>query len=89
MSNVRPCRERDHAAILHSTNSAAQAYRGVIPADMWHEPYMPRAAFDAEIADGVRFWVHERDGIVNGAMGFQPVRDMDLIRHVFGSRHFR
>ncbi len=33
--------------------SAAEAYRGVIPADRWHEPYMPMSELDEEIAAGV------------------------------------
>ena len=40
MPNIRPCRDSDRAAILAIINSAAEAYRGVIPADRWHEPYM-------------------------------------------------
>ena len=37
-------------------NDAASAYRGVIPADRWHEPYMPLDELMSEIAEGVRFW---------------------------------
>ena len=40
MSNVRPCRDDERAAILAIVNAAAEAYRGVIPEDCWHEPYM-------------------------------------------------
>jgi len=28
--------------MLTIVNDAAQAYRGVIPVDRWHEPYMPK-----------------------------------------------
>jgi GNAT superfamily N-acetyltransferase len=64
-------------------NAAAEAYRGVIPADRWHEPYMPADELDAEIAAGVRFWGYEADGELLGIMGVQPVRDVDLIRHAY------
>ena len=40
-------------AILAIVNAAAEAYRDVIPADRWHEPYMTRDELDSEIATGV------------------------------------
>jgi len=64
-------------------NAAAEAYRGVIPADRFHEPYMPAAELDAEIAGGVVFWGCEEDGALVGVMGLQPVRDVELIRHAY------
>jgi GNAT superfamily N-acetyltransferase len=55
----------------------------VIPADRWHEPYMPAGELDEEIAAGVAFWGAELDGKLVGVMGIQPVRDVDLIRHAY------
>ena len=83
MSNVRPCRDDDRTAILAIINAAAEAYRGVIPVDRWHEPYMPRDELHREIAAGVTFWGFENDGALVGVMGFQSVRDVDLIRHAY------
>jgi GNAT superfamily N-acetyltransferase len=83
MTNIRPCRESDRAAILAIVNAAAEAYRGVIPPDRWHEPYMPPDELDGEIAAGVVFWGYEEDGRLIGVMGLQPVRDVDLIRHAY------
>jgi GNAT superfamily N-acetyltransferase len=83
MSNIRPCRDSDRTAILAIINAAAEAYRGVIPADQWHEPYMPLDELDREIAAGVTFWGYEQDGALAGVMGLQPVRDVDLIRHAY------
>jgi len=83
VSNVRPCRDDDRGAILAIISAAAEAYRGVIPADQWHEPYMPRDELDKEIAAGVTFWGYEEDGALVGVMGFQSVRDVDLIRHAY------
>ena len=56
MSNVRPCRDDERATILAIVNAAAEAYRGVIPADRWREPYMDLRELDGEIAAGVAFW---------------------------------
>jgi GNAT superfamily N-acetyltransferase len=83
MSSVRPCRGDQRGAILAIVNAAAEAYRGVIPADCWHEPYMSLQEFDGEIAAGVEFWGYEGEGKLIGVMGIQPVRDVDLIRHAY------
>jgi len=83
MSNIRPCRDAERTTILAIINAAAEAYRGVIPADRWHEPYMPAQELADEIAAGVTFWGYETDGALVGVMGVQPVRDVDLIRHAY------
>jgi GNAT superfamily N-acetyltransferase len=83
MTNIRPCHDHERASILAIINAAAEAYRGVIPTDRWHDPYMPADELEAEIAAGVVFWGHEADGILLGVMGLQPVRDVDLIRHAY------
>jgi GNAT superfamily N-acetyltransferase len=83
MRNIRPCREQDLATMLAIINDAAVAYRGVIPADRWHDPYMPEAELRQEIAAGVEFWGLDTDGGLIGVMGVQPVRDVDLIRHAY------
>ncbi|HEV2027039.1 MAG TPA: GNAT family N-acetyltransferase [Candidatus Dormibacteraeota bacterium] len=83
MSSIRPCRDDDRTAILAIVNAAAEAYRSVIPADRWHEPYMPSAELDGEMDAGVAFWGKEAEGALVGVMGIQPVRDVDLIRHAY------
>lgn len=83
MGNIRPYRDDERAAILAIINAAAEAYRGVIPEDCWHEPYMPAQELAGEIAAGVAFWGYEADGALVGVMGIQPVRDVDLIRHAY------
>ena len=57
MNSIRQSRDDERTAILATINAAAEAYRGVIPADRWHEPYMPASDLDHEIAAGVAFWV--------------------------------
>jgi GNAT superfamily N-acetyltransferase len=88
---IRPCTAADVDTILAIVNAAAEAYRGVIPADRWHEPYMPASELADEIAAGVAFWGCDVDGTLVGVMGLQPVRDVDLIRHAYvrpdGQRH--
>jgi GNAT superfamily N-acetyltransferase len=81
--NVRPCTPEELAVILEIVNDAAIAYRGVIPADRWHEPYMSRDELTAEIADGVVFWGAERDGRLAGVMGIQDRGEVALIRHAY------
>jgi len=83
VSKIRLCRDSDREDVLAIINSAALAYRGVIPADRWHEPYMAAAEFDNEIAAGVVFWGYELDDKLVGVMGLQSVRDVDLIRHAY------
>jgi GNAT superfamily N-acetyltransferase len=83
MRDVRMCRDEERTAILAIVNAAAEAYRGVIPEDCWHEPYMPQTELDREIAGGVVFWGCEEAGELIGVMGLQPVREVDLIRHAY------
>ena len=85
MPSIRRCRDDEREAIAAIVNSAAEAYRGVIPADRWREPYMPLAELDGEIAAGVAFWGYEDVGALVGIMGIQTVRDVDLIRHAYVS----
>lgn len=84
MGLVRPCRDDDREAILAVVNAAAEAYRGVIPPDRWHEPYMPAEELDGEIAAGVAFLGYEEDGALVGVMGRQQMTaDVHLIRHAY------
>jgi GNAT superfamily N-acetyltransferase len=80
---IRACRDDERAAILGIVNTAAWAYRGVIPADRWREPYMTSGELDDEISAGVAFWGCEADGALIGAMGIQPLGKVDLIRHAY------
>ena len=83
MKNIRLCRDDEHKAVLAIINDAAESYRGVIPHDRWHEPYMSLNELVSEIAAGVAFWGYETEGTLIGVMGFQAVHDIDLIRHAY------
>jgi GNAT superfamily N-acetyltransferase len=81
--SIRRCRDDERDEIAAIVNAAAEAYRGVIPEDRWHDPYMPREQLDGEIAADVEFWGFEDGGRLLGVMGIQQVRDVDLIRHAY------
>lgn len=85
MSNnmIRPCQKSEFEIMYDIINDAAQAYRGIIPADRWQEPYMSREELRHEISDGVVFWGYEEDGELLGIMGIQDVRDVTLMRHAY------
>ena len=80
---IRVCIDDDFEAIFQIINAAAEAYRGIIPVDRWHEPYMPREELQAEISAGVSFLGYEKDGELAGVMGTQDVQDVTLIRHAY------
>ena len=80
---IRRSVEADLVPMLAIVNDAARAYRGVIPADRWHEPYMPADELQREIAEGVVFWVAEQNGRLAGVMGIQDKGDVALVRHAY------
>lgn len=73
----------DFDRALHIINRAAEAYRGVIPPDRWHDPYMPAEALASEMANGVVFSGCFADGGLVGVMGVQDRGTVDLIRHAY------
>ena len=80
---IRDCVAADFEAIHEIINDAAQAYRGIIAADRWHDPYMPLEELREEISAGVVFLGYEKDGELAGVMGTQDVQDVTLIRHAY------
>jgi GNAT superfamily N-acetyltransferase len=82
-ATLRPCRPADLPAIFSIVNDAAQAYKGIIPADRWHEPYMPLEELEGQIRDGVVFWGWDVGGELAGVMGTQERGDVTLIRHAY------
>jgi N-acetylglutamate synthase-like GNAT family acetyltransferase len=80
---IRPGEDADLSRIAAVINDAARAYRGVIPPDRWHEPYMPEDELAREIASGIAFWVAEEDGRVTGVMGMQDKGAVALVRHAY------
>jgi len=80
---IRACEAGDLPAVFEIINDAAEAYRGIIPADRWHEPYMSSEELLHEIESGVSFWGYDDGGELLGVMGTQPVQDVTLIRHAY------
>jgi GNAT superfamily N-acetyltransferase len=80
---IRESVAADYAVIWDIINDGAHAYRGVIPPDRWHEPYMSTDELANEISDGVMFWVAEEQRRVSGVMGIQDKGDIALVRHAY------
>tara|TARA_B100000809_G_scaffold228556_1_gene241634 strand:- start:1713 stop:2207 length:495 start_codon:yes stop_codon:yes gene_type:complete len=80
---IRDCTANDFEAIYEIINDAAEAYRGIIPPDRLHDPYMPREELREEIAAGVAFLGYEQDEELAGVIGTQDVQDVTLIRHAY------
>ena len=80
---IRPCSDGAFEMIYEIINDAAQAYRGIIPADRWQEPYMSGEELRHEIDEGVVFWGYEEKGELLGVTGMQDVQDVTLIRHAY------
>jgi len=80
---IRPAKDRDFEDIFTIINDGAQAYKGIIPADRWHDPYMPREELRDQIDAGVEFWVYQEGAETIGVMGIQHVQDVTLIRHAY------
>ena len=80
---IRQCTNNDFETIYGIINDAAQAYKGVIPEDRWHVPYMSRIQLRHEMEDGVRFWGIEEEQILVGVMGIQDKGRVCLIRHAY------
>ncbi|NEQ19960.1 MAG: GNAT family N-acetyltransferase [Microcoleus sp. SIO2G3] len=80
---IRKGTDEDFEEIFNVINDAAIAYKGVIPPDRWHEPYMTKQELKAQIEDEVRFSCYVDNNEIVGVMGIQDKTDVDLIRHAY------
>jgi GNAT superfamily N-acetyltransferase len=80
---IRACNSADLQEIFAIINDSAVAYKDAIPADRWHEPYMPREELEHELAAGVQFSGYVEKGVLLGVMGIQEIKDATLIRHAY------
>jgi GNAT superfamily N-acetyltransferase len=84
MTTILPCRPDDNLTILAIVNAAAERYRGAIPDDCWHEPYMSADELARDIGSGVAFYgCEDRHAQLVGIMGMQRVKDVTLVRHAY------
>jgi GNAT superfamily N-acetyltransferase len=79
---IRRCGKEDTERICFIVNEAAKAYEGFIPADRYHQPYMPMAELENEMKR-VTFIGWEEDDELVGVMGMEPIKDVTLIRHAY------
>jgi len=80
---IRKSASEDLDEIFNVINDAAIAYRGAIPPDQWHDPYMTRDELQSQIDEGVRFFCYEDGDEIIGVMGIQDKEDVVLIRHAY------
>ena len=76
-------KKTDSSKILHIINDASLRYKGIIPDDCWHEPYMPKQELIDEFSDGVCMYGYHHNNILIGVIGIQEVKDVILIRHAY------
>jgi GNAT superfamily N-acetyltransferase len=85
---IKKLSDKDTDVIYNIINRAASAYMGVIPDDCYHEPYMPREELQREMGSMTFFGWEEKHMLV-GIMGFQPIKDVTLIRHAYVSPDYQ
>ena len=73
----------DSSKILYVINDAAIKYKGIIPDNCWHEPYMSERELVDEFKDGVRMFGYNRNNKLVGVIGIQEIKDVILIRHAY------
>ena len=73
----------DSSKILYVINDAAAKYKGVIPDNCWHEPYMGDRELLNEFKDGVRMFGYLHNNQLIGVIGYQEIKDVVLIRHAY------
>jgi GNAT superfamily N-acetyltransferase len=83
VNRVRLCQKDEFRSILAIINAAAERYRGVIPTDCWHEPYMSAEELFRETTAGVVFRGVESDNKLVGVIGLQYVENVALVRHAY------
>jgi GNAT superfamily N-acetyltransferase len=71
------------SAIVEVINDSAQAYKGVIPADVWKDPYITEEELKEELGRGVNFYGWFEGKKLVAVMGIQPVKDVTLLRHAY------
>jgi len=73
----------DSTKILHVINDAAAKYKGIIPDNCWHEPYMSEQELINEFKNGIRMFGYLDNNKLLGVIGFQERKDVMLIRHAY------
>ena len=80
---IREYVKSDSSKILYVINDAAVRYKGIIPDNCWHEPYMSEQELVDEFTDGVRMFGYNHNNKLIGVIGIQEIKDVILIRHAY------
>ena len=80
---IKEYKKSDSSKILYVINDAAIRYKGVIPDNCWHEPYMPEQELINEFNDGLRMFGYHHNNKLIGVIGIQDAKDVILIRHAY------
>ena len=75
--------KKDISKILHVINDASIIYKGIIPDNCWHEPYMSEQELIDEFGYGVLIFGYHYNNKLIGVIGIQDLKDVVLIRHAY------
>ena len=76
-------KKSESSKILYVINDAATKYKGVIPDNCWHEPYMSEQELVNEFNVELRMYGYHSNNKLIGVIGIQEVKDVILIRHAY------
>ena len=82
-------KKSDSSKILYVINDAATRYKGVIPDNCWHEPYMSEQELVNEFNDGISMYGYHHNNKLIGVIGIQEVKDVTLIRHAYTLTYYQ
>ena len=82
-------KKKEISNILSVINDAALNYKGIIPDNCWHEPYMSEHELVNEFNDGVHMFGYNKNNRLVGVMGIQKLKDVTLIRHAYTLTYYQ
>ena len=80
---IKKYTKNDTSKILRIINDASLRYKGVIPDNCWHEPYMSEKELTDEFCNGVCMFGYHYYNKLIGVIGVQKTKDVILIRHAY------
>ena len=86
---ISECKKSDSSKILLIINDASLRYKGFIPDNCWHDPYMSEQELFDEFTDGVRMFGYHHNNKLIAVIGIQELKDVTLIRHAYTLTSFQ
>ena len=86
---IAECTKKNIPNILYVINDASLKYKGIIPNNCWHEPYMTKQKLISEFTNDVRIFGYNKNNTLVGVMGIQELNDVTLIRHAYILTHYQ